>query len=54
MVARELMHDDTVPCHIRSRAARDLAQWSELCRQEARDTLKVLRPTDIHNDPTAR
>ncbi|MGH8602960.1 MAG: hypothetical protein ACREXR_09370 [Gammaproteobacteria bacterium] len=43
VVARELMHDETIPRHIRSHAARDLARWSELCREEARDLLRALR-----------
>jgi hypothetical protein len=45
MVARELMGNEAVPHHIRFLAARDLAQWSELCREEARDRLRVLRQT---------
>lgn len=54
VVARELMHDHTVPSHVRSHAARDLAHWSELCRQKARDLLHTLRPTDVRSDPTAQ
>jgi hypothetical protein len=42
VVARELMCDDTVPRHVRARAARDLARWSELCREEARELLRTL------------
>jgi cellulose synthase operon protein C len=47
VVARELMHDKAVPRHVRSRAARDLAHWSELCRTEARDLLRALRPQRV-------
>jgi hypothetical protein len=54
VVARELMRDEAVPCHVRPRAARDLARWSELCRQEARDLLHALRPTGVRSDPTAQ
>jgi cellulose synthase operon protein C len=36
IVARELMHDHAVPRHVRATAARNLARWSALCRQEAR------------------
>lgn len=54
VVARELMHDQAVPCHVRSRAARDLAQWSELCRGEARDLLQALRPAGVRSCPTAQ
>jgi uncharacterized protein (UPF0147 family) len=39
-VARELMHDDRVPWHIRRIAACHLAGWSALCRQEARDMIR--------------
>lgn len=40
VVARELMRDEAVPRHVRVRAARHLARWSELCRDEARDLLR--------------
>ncbi|WP_121006684.1 hypothetical protein [Saccharothrix australiensis] len=43
IVAREIAHDAAVPRHVRRRAARDLARWSELCRAEARDLLVALR-----------
>ena len=43
--ARELMHDPTVPHHIRIHAARNLARWSVLCRTEARETLRTLSAT---------
>jgi hypothetical protein len=39
-IARVLMNDDQVPHHTRRRAARRLAQWSPLCRQEARSYLR--------------
>lgn len=39
-VARELMRDGWVPWHVRRHAARDLAQWSLLCREEARDMIR--------------
>jgi uncharacterized protein (UPF0147 family) len=45
IVARELMNDDGVPRHVRVRAARDLARWSELCREEARSQLRALLGT---------
>jgi cellulose synthase operon protein C len=49
VVARELMRNKTVPRHIRSQAARDLARWSELCREEARDFLRALLPIDARS-----
>jgi cellulose synthase operon protein C len=51
VVARELMHDEAVPRHVRSRAARNLTQWSELCRTEARDLLRALRPISMCSCP---
>jgi len=42
IVVRELMHDPTIPRHIRTIAACHLACWSALCRQEARDLLHTL------------
>jgi cellulose synthase operon protein C len=42
IVAREIAHDETVPIHIRVKAARELAWWSEICRQEARALLVEL------------
>jgi hypothetical protein len=42
VVARELMRDDGVPRHVRARAACDLARWSALCREEARELLRTL------------
>jgi HEAT repeat protein len=50
IVARELMRDITVPRHVRARAARDLARWSELCREEAHDLLRTLG-TNQPQDP---
>jgi hypothetical protein len=41
-VAREVAHDSAVPWHVRVRAARDLARWSDLCRGEAQELLGVL------------
>jgi DNA-binding XRE family transcriptional regulator len=41
VTARQLMTDDNVPWHIRRHAARDLARWSTLCRQEARNFLRA-------------
>lgn len=35
VVARDVMRDDTVPRHIRRRAARDLANWSDALREDA-------------------
>ncbi|MBW4718487.1 hypothetical protein [Saccharothrix obliqua] len=42
VVVREVARDGAVPRHVRRRAARDLALWSELCRDEARELLVVL------------
>ncbi|XVV00210.1 NACHT domain-containing protein [Actinosynnema sp. CA-248983] len=41
-VAREVAFDNAVPRHIRRRAARALARWSEVCRAEARHLLSTL------------
>jgi len=41
-VAREVAHDSAVPAHVRVRAARDLAGWSDLCRGEAQELLGAL------------
>jgi hypothetical protein len=41
-VAREVAHDSAVPVHVRVRAARDLARWSDLCRGEAQELLGSL------------
>ncbi|MFB9907755.1 hypothetical protein [Allokutzneria oryzae] len=38
-VAREVAHDKAAPRHIRVKAARALARWTELCRAEAQDLL---------------
>jgi cellulose synthase operon protein C len=43
LVARELMHDQRLPWHTRRRAARDLARWSEPCRQEAREMIHRIK-----------
>ncbi|ALG11593.1 hypothetical protein AOZ06_36195 [Kibdelosporangium phytohabitans] len=42
IVAREVAHDESVPWHVRVKAARSLARWSELCRGEAREVLRAL------------
>ncbi|NUT49536.1 MAG: HEAT repeat domain-containing protein, partial [Saccharothrix sp.] len=42
VVAREVAHDPAVPRHVRVKAARALARWSELCRPEARALLVEL------------
>ncbi|ONI74820.1 hypothetical protein ALI144C_39180 [Actinosynnema sp. ALI-1.44] len=42
VVAREVAHDETAPWHIRVKAARSLARWSEVCRAEAREVLRAL------------
>jgi HEAT repeat protein len=39
LVARELMRDGNVPRHVRRHAACNLARWSLVCRQEARDMI---------------
>lgn len=39
VVARRVIRDETTPWHIKRRAARDLAQWSDLCLDEARAVL---------------
>ncbi len=44
-LVRELAHDACVPWHVRTRAAQDLARWSALCREEARDLLYRLHAT---------
>ncbi|GGU38385.1 NACHT domain-containing protein [Lentzea flava] len=42
-IARAVAWDETVPNHIRRRAAGDLARWSELMREDARALLSRLR-----------
>ncbi|MFJ8967099.1 hypothetical protein ACIRG5_47720 [Lentzea sp. NPDC102401] len=37
VIARSVAWDESVPPHVRRNAARDLARWSELMRQDARD-----------------
>lgn len=54
VVARELMRDEAVPRHVRPRAARNLARWSELGREEARDLLRALRLIGVVSDPAAQ
>jgi cellulose synthase operon protein C len=50
VVARELMLNEAVPRHVRSQAALDLALWSKLCREEARNLLlRVLPPIGSHS-----
>ncbi|MGW5053417.1 hypothetical protein [Actinokineospora sp. NPDC004072] len=39
ITAREIAHDSAAPQHIRTKAARALARWSALCRDEARSLL---------------
>lgn len=41
VTARQLMNDANVAWHVRQHAARDLARWSTLCRQEARRFLNT-------------
>ncbi|QFZ20442.1 hypothetical protein [Saccharothrix syringae] len=41
-VVRSIAFDDSLPAHVRKRAARCLARWSEACREEARDLLRRL------------
>ncbi len=43
-VARAVARDETAPSHVRRHAARDLARWSELCRDEARAMIRDLNP----------
>ncbi|OLF07500.1 hypothetical protein BLA60_26595 [Actinophytocola xinjiangensis] len=43
VVARDVAHDSTVPWHIRAKAARTLARWSEPCRAEALALLRELQ-----------
>ena len=45
VTARGVAHDEAVPWHIRVKAARALARWSELCRAEARALLVELNAT---------
>ncbi|GAA1276163.1 NACHT domain-containing protein [Saccharothrix xinjiangensis] len=40
--ARDVAFDDTVPWHVRVHAARDLARWSEVLRDDARRLLRTL------------
>jgi uncharacterized protein (UPF0147 family) len=39
LIVSGIVRDTTLPWHVRRRAARDLARWSPLCRDEARDFL---------------
>ncbi|MFD5095000.1 helix-turn-helix domain-containing protein [Amycolatopsis thailandensis] len=48
VVVLELARSAHVPVHVRARAARKLALWSELCRDEARDILRRLAETHRH------
>jgi len=48
-VAREVAHDSAVPRHVRVRAARDLARWSDLCRGEAQELLGALTDPVRHH-----
>lgn len=41
-VARDVAHDDSVSCHVRVKAARALARWSDLCRAEGQSLLVEL------------
>ncbi|MBM7773161.1 hypothetical protein JOD54_003365 [Actinokineospora baliensis] len=43
IIVRRVAHDGGVPWHVRLRAAGDLAKWSDLCLQEARDVITRLR-----------
>ncbi|GAB2832827.1 NACHT domain-containing protein [Lentzea nigeriaca] len=43
LIARAVAWDEAVPKHIRCRAAGDLARWSELMREDARELLVRLR-----------
>jgi hypothetical protein len=45
LVARELMRDERVPWHVRRHAACDLARWSLVCREEARDMIRHIDAT---------
>lgn len=42
LVARNVMRDQRVPHHVRTKAARALASWSDLCRAEAQSMLVAL------------
>ncbi|MFC6089998.1 NACHT domain-containing protein [Saccharothrix lopnurensis] len=42
LAARDVAFDDTVPWHVRAHAARDLARWSEVLREDARELLRTL------------
>lgn len=46
-IAREVMWDEHVACHLRVKAARALARWSDLCRDEARSLLIELDRTVV-------
>ncbi|USX55913.1 NACHT domain-containing NTPase [Lentzea sp. HUAS12] len=43
VTARDVMQDDGAPWHVRRRAARDLARWSDLALEEARAWLRACR-----------
>ncbi|GAA2674761.1 MULTISPECIES: NACHT domain-containing protein [Actinosynnema] len=42
LTARQIAFDVRVPWHVRRTAARHLARWSEVCREEARELLRAL------------
>ncbi|ANZ41412.1 hypothetical protein BBK82_41085 [Lentzea guizhouensis] len=43
LVARDVAFDQSAPTHVRQHAARLLARWSEVCREDARGLLRTLR-----------
>lgn len=49
IVAREVANDKTAPIHIRAKAARALARWSDLCRGEAQALLVELNESALWN-----
>lgn len=53
LTARQIAFDTTVPWHVGRTAARHLARWSEVCREEARELLRSLphQPTS-HTNPS--
>jgi cellulose synthase operon protein C len=47
IVAREIANDRAVAAHIRTKAARALARWSDICRAEAQELLIELEYTPM-------
>ncbi|XVS66788.1 NACHT domain-containing protein [Actinosynnema sp. CA-299493] len=50
---RAVAHDNSAPVHVRRRAARNLARWSDLCRSEAQELL-IAFSVGINTETTRR